>query len=290
MSTEIIHGLSDRDYHDDKDHTSHSRIRCFVNHGEAYYYERFITGEIARETTKALDYGTAFEALFQRGGEVFADTVMVEPPGHDGRTNQGKAWRAAAEASGKPVISWDDYQAMLTMAGRARESPWSPLLEASVQQATLRGLAYGLRIQARPDWLCLEGHEMSGFRPYSIDLKTTKDLTDLSTREGVVSLGYHTQSAITRRLMRAYLEARGEDPETDHYLFVVEKCYPHRNALLRLNPEVLDYGDLYLEKHGPRLARCIAHNHWPVSLPDVIEIGLPRRAQHSHSNHQGATL
>lgn len=285
-NVEILHGITDREYHDDKQHTSHSRIRDFVNHGEAYYYERYVTGEIARQTTRALDYGTAFEALFQRGGGAFADSVLVEPVGFDGRTVQGKAWKAAADVSEKPIISWDDYQAMLVMAGRARQSPWSPLLEASAQQATLRGHAYGLTIQARPDWLCIEGHEMTGFRPFSVDLKTTKDLTDLSTREGVVSLGYHTQSAITRRLMRAYLEERGEDPETDHYLFVVEKCYPHRNALLRLNPEVLDYGDLYLEKHGPRLARCIAENHWPVALPEVIDIGLPRRAR---GQQQGAT-
>lgn len=282
---EILHGLSDRDYHDDKDHTSHSRIRDFERHGAAYYFERYIAGTIARKVTGPLDYGTAFETLLQRGGDTFAETVMVAPPGHDGRTVQGKAWKAAADASGKPIIDQQDYRDMLVMSERVRESPYWPLIEVCTQQATLRGHAYGVRIQARPDWLCLDGHEQTGFRPFTIDLKTSKDLNDLSSREGVISLGYHTQSAITRRLMRAYLEGRGEDPETDHYLFVVEKCYPHRNALLRLNPEVLDYGDVYLEKYGQKLAACIASDTWPYALPEIIEIGLPRRARGAHNDN-----
>lgn len=285
MSAEIIWGISDDAYHADREHTSHSRIRDFANHGEAFYYERYLTGEIARKVTGPLEYGTAFEELFQRGGDAFAERVLVEPQGHDGRTTAGKQWKAAANASGKITISHDDYLSMLTMAERARTSPHMQLMEAAGQQATLRGHAYGLRIQGRPDWLCLEGHERTGFRPFSIDLKTTKDLGDLKTREGVVSLGYHTQSAITRALLRQYLAERGEDPETEHYLFVVEKCYPHRNALLRLNPEVLDYGDLYLEKYGAQLAACIAADNWPVSLPEVIEIGLPRRAQRPQNDN-----
>lgn len=285
MATELICGVSDEAYHADRHHTSHSRIRDYANHGAAFYYERYLTGEIARKVTGPLEYGTAFEALLQRGGDAFAEAVMVEPENFDGRTTAGKQWRAAANASGKITISHDDYLSMLKMAERARTSPHLPLIESCGDQPTLRGHAYGLQIQARPDWLNLGGHERTGFRPYSVDLKTTKDLSDLSTREGVVSLGYHTQSAITRALMRQYLAERGEDTETEHYLFVVEKCYPHRNALLRLNHEVLDYGDLYLEKYGRELARCIAEDHWPVALPDVIEIGLPRRAQQRGAAH-----
>jgi hypothetical protein len=279
MSAEILWGVTDDEYHSDREHTSHSRIRDFANHGEAFYYERHITGEIARRVTGPLEYGSALEILLQQGGDAFNGRVMVEPERFDGRTTGGKQWRAAAEASGKIIISHADYLSMLQMVERARLSPHMPLIEACGMQATLRGRAYALCIQARPDWLCIAGHERTGYRPFSIDLKTTKDLNDLKTREGVVSLGYHTQSAITRALLRQYLAERGEDTETEHYLFVVEKCYPHRNALLRLNPEVLDYGDLYLEKYGAQLAACIAADNWPVALPEIVEIGLPRRAQ-----------
>lgn len=285
MNTTIHWDITDTAYHADREHTSHSRIRDFVNHGEAYYYERYLTGEIARKATNALEYGTAFETLYQRGGDAFAELVMVEPERFDGRTTAGKQWAAAAKASGKLVIAHDDYLSMLKMAERARQSPHHLLMEAAGQQATLRGHAYGLTIQARPDWLNIDGHERTGFRPYTVDLKTTKDMNDLKTREGVVSLGYHTQSAITRALLRQYLAECGEDTETEHYLFVVEKCYPHRNALLRLNPEVLDYGDLYLEKYGRELAACIAADHWPVALPEIIEIGLPRRAQRASNDN-----
>lgn len=283
MTVEIIRGMSDEEYHEAREYTSHSRIRDFANHGERYYYGRHITGEIARETTRAFDYGIAFEALFQRGGDAFDEKVMVQPEKHDGRTTAGRMWQAAADASGKAVISFSDYQSMLVMSELARTSVHMPLIHACEQQVSLRGFAYGLRIQSRPDWICMEGHERTGFRPFTIDLKTTRDLTDLMTREAVVSLGYHTQACISRRLMQQYLTAHGEDAETDHYLFVVEKSHAHRSALLRINPDVLDYGDLYLDKYGAQLARCIADDDWPVSLPEVIEIGLPRRAQRQHA-------
>jgi hypothetical protein len=289
MNTELITGISNADYHADHAYTSHSRIRSFERHGERYYYERYVTGEITREPTKALDFGTAFETLFQGGGDAFAQDILVEPRGHDGRTTAGKQWLASVAASGKPIVSHDDYLSMLKMADSMREHAGVlRLLGECTDQVTMRGDAYGLRIQARPDWLCAHGLPETGFRPFTIDLKTTKDLADLMTREGIVSLGYHTQAAIMRRLLQSHLGQQGEDTDTEHYIFAVEKCYPHRCALLRLTPEVLDYGDIYLEKYGQKLAACIASDYWPRALPDVIDIGLPRRAQNHNAPQPSA--
>lgn len=241
---------------------SHSKLRDFAEHGARYYHDRYLAKTIPREETQALTFGQAFETLLQRGGEAFAKEVMVAPVNLDGRTKEGKAWKAAA--AGKLAVSQDDYQAMLEMASSVREHVEAAgKVEACEQQITLTGEAHGLTLQSRPDYVLL-----SELCPLSIDLKTTKNLNDLSST-GIVKLGYHTQAAMVRRLL-----ALNGLPDATCYLLVVEKCLPYRCALMRLSSALLDAGDRWLDTYAPRLAECMQQNCWPRT--STVDVEPPR--------------
>lgn len=288
MTIELIRGMSADEYHQTLAYCSHSRLREFEKRGERYYYQRFISGEIVRKTTKALDYGTAFETLFQRP-DVFHAQVAVAPEGMDGRTNQGKAWNKAQAGAGKLAIDHDEYQAMLQMAESIRENATLvELMNACEMQVCIRGTVWGVPFQTLPDWLSLTGCPATDFRPFTLDLKSTKDLNDLRYPEGVTGLGYHSQASLGRKLLRAYLAQEGDaEADTLHFLAAVEKQPAYRSAALALDPEVLDYGDRYYEKYAPQLAHCLAHDRWPRALTEPIRIGLPARARfHQTPDHE----
>ena len=90
MKPEILPDLALEAYHDPSNGmVSHSRFKEFVDHGPRWFYERFISGEKAREEKPAFDFGQAFEELFQRGGEVFSQLVAVRPAHLKGNTTAG---------------------------------------------------------------------------------------------------------------------------------------------------------------------------------------------------------
>ena len=86
-----------------------------------------------------------------------------------------------------------------------------------------------------------------------------------------MKLGYHTQAALVRRLL-----ALNGLPGAECYLMAVEKCAPHRSALLRLTPQLLDAGDRWIDTYLPKLAECFRADSWPRATPQVVDIDVPR--------------
>lgn len=274
MGAEIIKGLDILDYHAvPSPWVSHSRFHDFVKHGPKYFEGRYVTGEIAREETDSLSEGQGFELLYQQSEE-FARQVAVRPPHLKGKGNtaDGKAWNAANE--GKIRIDHETYQTWLDMCAALDEcTRGRALIEHAEQQVTLRGEAFGLPMQARPDWVVLDD-----MRPVIVDLKCTKHVPDL-VREvrpdvyapgpAIMTYGYHTQLALMRRLL-----AEAGYPGASCFLFIAEKT-GYRSACVEIPEDMLREADRYFEWHAPRLAECRRTGHFPRALPGIVKLETP---------------
>lgn len=247
---------------------SHSKLRVFAEKGPGYYHAQYIAKTLAREETKALLFGQAYEILYQQGGDTFKERVCVLPEGH-GNLKTVQAAKAAALAAGKIPISPSEYQDALEMMRSLSEQDTAPaMIEASEQQLTLTAEAYGLTIQSRPDWLMRASAFSDGAA--STDLKTCKTLDDMSDT-GIVKMGYHTQAALVRRLCRM-----NDLGDCTCFLLAVEKEPVYRCELIKLSPDLLAQGDRWLDVYLPKLAECYQTDRWPRARPGVRVAGVPR--------------
>lgn len=269
---EIIKGLpllGKGGYHDPANgFVSHSRLHDFLERGAAYYHGRYVTGEITREETPALLFGQATEDLFQLGGDGFS-SLWAPMPAHfkDGRSTAAKEWKAAQLKAGRRVISDEDYQAMLAMCRSLRTcDKGMALVDGAETQVTLRGTAYGLPMQARPDWV-----HLADFGAYSVDLKTCRNLSEVLDGPTVWKLGYHTQAAVVRALMAA----NGYE-NASTYLFVVEKQVPYRRACILISDDYLSWGDQVLTREAAKLKECIDSDVWPLGPDEIVQLAKPR--------------
>lgn len=244
-----------------------SRLRDFVNHGEAYFHQRYVLGTMPKPESKDLVFGQAFEDLAQRGEEYVYAHYAVRPA-HLGTaaTKASKEW-AAANAH-KPKLTEDELETARAMLVTMQTCATGMTLVQGCQlQVTLREHVHGLAMQSRPDYL-----HLSEYGSYSVDLKTTKDLNDFLGRghPAIWKYGYHIQAAIVRQL----LAANGY-PNASCYLFVVEKTGAYRRACIQVPAEYLAWGDEYLAQHAPRLAHCILHDEWPLGPEEIVQLTMP---------------
>lgn len=261
----IIRDLPIETYHEQTEFSSHSRLRDFAESGPRWYYERHVARTAERDESEAMRFGQALETLFQRGGEAFARECAVRPKAlGDGRTNASKQW--AASNPGKIHLSEADYESMLVMCEALREcKPGMLLASQCEQQLTLRGEIGGAKMQSRPDYVHLDADG-----PYIIDLKTTKDMSDLLDGPSVWKLGYHTQAAIARQLL-----AQNGYPGAECYLLVAEKNRGMRTQLVKLKDDLLGWGDEWVHMHATMLAQCINASSWPRASETIAEVGRP---------------
>lgn len=273
MTATIVRDLPIDEYHQ-ASHVSHSKLRDFAERGARYYFDRHVARTLAREETDAFRLGQAFEHLFQLGSDDFAKTYAIKPEAaRDGRTVAGKAFRAAAGQ--KPIVDQAEYEALCAMVDSMRGPELADamrLVAACDAQVSIRGELHGVKVQARPDYVCLDPDA-----PFIMDLKTTKNLNDLlvdieQAGPSLWKLGYHSQMAFCRRML-----AEAGYGGADAYLLVVEKQQPYRAACLDIG-ELLDWGDQYLDLHLPRLGQCIRSNTYPRCPSGIVRIVRPRWA------------
>lgn len=272
-TAEIIRHLPIDQYHL-SDHVSHSKLRDYAERGARYYHDRHVARTIPHEETDAFRLGQAFETLFQLGKDAFERTYAIKPEAaRDGRTVAGKAFKAAAGT--KTIVDQAEYDALCAMVESMRGPELADamrLVAACEPQVSFRGELHGVKVQARPDYVCLDPDA-----PFIMDLKTTRNLNDLlvdldQAGPTIWKLGYHSQLAFCRRLM-----AQAGFPQADAYLLVVEKQLPYRAACIDIG-ELLDWGEVYLDTHLPRLGQCIRTSDYPRCPRGIVRVARPRWA------------
>jgi hypothetical protein len=144
--------------------------------------------------------------------------------------------------------------------------------------------AYSLEAQARPDWYSSKPCKLTD-APYTCDLKSTDDLSnwydphdpdsDVAGR-AIIRFGYHRQAALAHMLLR---EETGKD--TDQFLIVSEKEYPHRCAVIQLQADWIAAGLREVERDLAALANCYAKLEWELSPAGIIRPTVPSWYAHA---------
>lgn len=268
-------GVSSESYHE-ADAIGHSKLEVFRRR-PALYRQMFIDRTTPREETRAMVVGQALHCAVLEA-PTLEQRFAVRPEGIDRRTNVGKAaWeKFCGEANGKKILDGDEAGMVRRMAKAICEHPTaSKLLTGGEAEVTWRARANTLPIplQCRTDYFNGAGCELSGRRPYVVDLKTVETLDGEEFRNferAFVSRGYHRQVGF-------YCPLLTDCGVTcwDFYFVAVEKQQPFGCAVYQPNEDAVARGMEETVRDLERLAQCYRTGDWPNMPEEVQEIRLP---------------
>lgn len=230
----------------------------------AHAYWRGNPDRQSHEDTDATALGSAFHTLLLEGLEKYRALYAVKPAGLNLATKEGKAWKAE-EANGREVISWDNHEKLLSMAGAVLKGPARTVLTArKVAEVTLvaKDPDTGLWLVARPD-LIVSGRLL-------VNLKSARAPKPEEFERQLFALRYYLGDAFYRHVAKL---AGIENPA--HAFLVVGKEAPHLSYLATLKPELREYADRCVRTLLDQFASCVENRDWPSYTSHTIEIGLP---------------
>lgn len=221
--------------------------------------------------TPAMAFGTAFHASVLEP-EAFAAEYVVKPEGLDGRTKEGKDWKADVEARGLIVLDADKAEQLAEMALNFRNHPHiAPFLtEPGTPEVTLTWTDEGTGIfcKGRLDRLLDDGRIFG--------VKTTGKFQARQFASHAWELGYHAQWAfyydgaianglIVPEIVEGVISTNG----------------PYDCALYAVDSETLKRGrDAYrgwLRQLAVELEnkKAVEGYRWPGQYPDPITFRAP---------------
>lgn len=222
------------------------------------------------EPTDALRFGTLFHvALFEPAA--LAERYAVKPAGHDGRTAEGKAWKAANAA--REIVEASEMAAAKTMAAKVLALPEiASLMADGVAESSAFWIddLTGELCKCRPDWVSPAGDGV-----ILIDGKSTIDARPEAFGKAVWNLDYHLQAAW---YSDGYEAATGK--RVHGFVFAAaEKAWPHAAAAYMLGDDVLDAARRENRRLLNLYAECKRTGQWPGYAPQISLINLPRWAR-----------
>lgn len=224
------------------------------------------------EDTDALRIGAAVHTLILEPDE-WHERYLVRTESLDGRTKEGKAWKAEAETSGRKIVGYADWCMVRGVTAAVKEHPLARrAFEASAPEVTLtlKDSETGVWLKARPDALPRDARRL----PFSVQLKTTQDASPAAFAKSVWGYGYHLGAAMEIDM----LAMLGWHDNPGALLIAVEKEPPYAVSLLRLSDEAVAWGRHQYRRALRRFADCLAAGKWPAYADTVTEIGLPEWA------------
>jgi hypothetical protein len=219
-----------------------------------------------REDTAALRLGRAVHCAILEPEE-FASRYILKPAGLDGRTKEGKAWKADAEASGLEVLDVDEGRVVKACAEAVRSHPVASFVFDGVE--TERVVEWTDAVSGRD----CKGRLDALNRLWLADLKTTRDLARFP--RDFASHLYHGQLAWYVDGARA---AGLLEPEADVYCVAVQSVEPCDVVVYDISDAVLDAGRALYRRLLARLDECEAAGSWPGRNPAIETMELPRWA------------
>jgi exodeoxyribonuclease VIII len=263
----IYQNISNEDYHRGPG-LSASGLKLLAQSPAHYKYS-------VHETTPAMLKGTATHcAVFEP--ERFEEEYIVAPE-LDRRTKAGKEAWAGLEASGKNVLSAEDYTDILGMTKAIRRhSIAGELVSAGVAEQSIywdytaiiaEDISFTFTCKARPDYI----------KPLSngyllVDLKTTQDARDFERSS--YSFGYHLQAA---HYLHGF-NATECGPARGFVFIAVEKTPPYGVIVYEASQEFLNRGNDEIYRLYSLYAQCSNQNTWPNYDETVRTLNLPRWA------------
>jgi hypothetical protein len=212
-----------------------------------------------REDCPAYLVGRAAHTVILEGDEAFRQRYAVGGPVNP-RTGLPygagtKAWAEWAQSQGKEVLTAEQYEQVLRMAGSvAQHAEAQKLLAEGAAEGVVRTHYRGQWCQIRMDW----------FEPHQgiVDLKTCDDLTwfEADARR----YGYAHQLAFYRAVL-----AQVVGLYMPVHLIAVEKKEPFRCGVWRVAPDVLAAAQKENEAALDRLEACLLSGQFPTGYEET---------------------
>jgi hypothetical protein len=257
MKSEIIHGLS-FDRYLEIPALSQSTLKRIER--SPAHLQHYLQHGMAR--TPFLDFGAAADCLLFDGVEQFEARFAVKPPGLDGRTKAGRAWKA--EHGDKIVIP----PTVETCVEAVRAHPIAAdLFSGGEAQLSVvwQDEETGVWLKGRPDYY------IPGDCPTVVDLKTTDDAGPDAFGRKAFGLRYHWQAA----LYLDGLTAVAETPHDDFVLVVAERDPPHRVEAYRVPDSIIEQGRQEYRDALALYAQCLHNDCWPTSSGQILTLEFP---------------
>lgn len=217
------------------------------------------------EETAAMAFGTAFHSAVLEPDK-FADEYVCAPEGHDGRTKEGKAFKAELEAQGQILLSRDQMAQIQEMAGNFRGHPLiGPYLtEPGTPEITFiwNDAETGLLCKGRLDRLLDDGRIFG--------VKTTTKFNARQFASHAWELAYQAQWAFYYDGAIALGLTVPEIVEG-----VVSTNGPYDAALYVVDDDILKRGRIMYRSWLRTLANCLETGKWPGQYPDAITFRAP---------------
>lgn len=265
---QIIHGMSNADYHADNSAISASGLKLFMRSPMHYWSAYLDPNRKPTKPTEAMKLGTAVHCAILEP-EHFDSRYVVLPEDINLRTTEGKALKAAMIAGGAEVIDADDYARIKTMAAnfRATKEAQDLFSQPHHVEVSIFAEVNGVKCKCRPDLIT------DSFAS-TLDVKSTKDASKEEFGKSAWNLGYHIQSAFYRRVIR---EATGAD--TAFSFGCVESSAPYLCANYAPPQFLLDYADMVIDGLLDQYAECLKTGVWPGYSEGMTELYVPGYAQ-----------
>jgi hypothetical protein len=217
------------------------------------------------EPSQEMLMGTAIHEAVLEGK---SPSYIVRPEGMNGRTKEGKEWKA--QNAGKIILSQEEDAGVRNAIKAVRENADVQYLLSLCKQREI-GIVHnynGVEIKGRLD---AHGQDEAG-KPIILDFKTTSDAEPESWGKKAFGLRYPMQSAWYQSLLA--LELGLEDPAA-YFWLVVETQEPFDVAIYQPPEEALEIGRAQMNHCIEAYKSCVASGKWPGYGKGIIQLEVP---------------
>lgn len=224
--------------------------------------------------SEAFDIGdAAHEWLLE--GDRWPQRHFLLPDDFDGRTKDGKALKAEAEAQGRRPLKTGVFKTIKAMVEALHRHPFA--MQAftggqSEQSLYWQDNDFGIWRRARPDYM----NELVS------DYKTCRCAEPGHLQRAMYDYGYHQQA-------EWYLDGVKSLGLLDNpqFLFVFqEKTPPYLVTCVTPDQVAMDWAHVLNRKAREVFAKCLRENKWPGYSDKIEVLGLPDWAHHKLAERQ----
>ena len=239
-------GVSNRDYHGDKEYLSSSALKTLLR-SAAEFENNYILGNAANVQKNVFDEGSLVHALILEP-EVLDEEFAFYP----GFTKRGNAFKAFTEENpGKIYISASQNQRCKKyVEAYERSQVAKDLLTGGFPEHTLCEELMGIKIKVRPDYINID-------EGYIIDVKTSGSSVDVDIfKDTVDRFGYALSAALYCEVAKKIYGR-----PFDFYFVAISK--PEEVCeVYKLSAASYEQGRDDIAKALGKLKKCRAENNW----------------------------
>lgn len=247
---------------------SKSHLDAIASGSPRHYWHRYINPDREpRQPTSAMIMGSAVHAAILEP-DLFPSEV-IESPGFDRRTKNGKAeYEAFQQANkGRIVLDPEDYATCLAMRDAVHRHPVAAgLLQGGKAEQSFYAIDpdSGELIKCRTDYMHDSGAMI-------VDLKTTEDASPGGFGKSAANFRYPVQTAWYNRVLDC---AFGEHPENWVFL-AVEKQPPYAIGIYFMEPDVVARASIAAQRDFESIVKHRRSGEWPDYGIDPQPLLLP---------------